>query len=65
MVTYGRILFVTHFPITYQRFPQQINETLDMLLNFKKRNNLDLLFELAMTFDDVEQYRNEQIQSGF
>ena len=60
MVTDGRILFVTHFPITYQRSPMQINEALDMLINLKKRNNLDLPLELAMTADDVEQFRNEQ-----
>ena len=60
MVTDGRILFVTYFPITYQRSPTQINEALDMLLNIKKRNNLDLPLELAMTADDVEQFRNER-----
>ena len=60
MVTDGRILFVTHFPITYQRSPIQINEALDMLINLKKRNNLDLPLELAMTADDVEHFRNEQ-----
>ena len=60
MVTDGRILFVTHFSITYQRSPTQINEALDMLINLKKRNNLDLPLELAMTANDVEHFRNEQ-----
>ena len=60
MVTDDRILFVTHFPITYQRSPTQINEALDMLINLKKRNNLDLPLELAMPADDVEHIRNEQ-----
>ena len=31
-----------------------------MLMNLKKRNNLDLLLELAMTADDVEHFQNEQ-----
>ena len=60
MVTDGRILFVTHFPITYQRSSTQINEALDMLLNLKKRNNLDLPLELTMAADDVEQFWNKQ-----
>ena len=41
MVTDRRILFVTHFSITYQRSPTQINEALDMLIKNRVEDHHD------------------------
>ncbi|KAH7866271.1 hypothetical protein Vadar_017943 [Vaccinium darrowii] len=60
MVTDGRRIFVTNFPISYERTEEQIQEVEALLNNIKKRQNLDLPMELTIQADSIEEDRNMQ-----
>ncbi|KAH7853747.1 hypothetical protein Vadar_006177 [Vaccinium darrowii] len=60
MVTDGRRIFVTNFPISYKRSEEQIQEVEALLNNIKKRQNLDLPMELTIQADSIEEDRNMQ-----
>ncbi|KAH7853537.1 hypothetical protein Vadar_003717 [Vaccinium darrowii] len=60
MVTDGRRIFVTNFPISYERSEEQIQEVEALLNDIKKRVNLDLPMELTIQADSIEEDRNMQ-----
>lgn len=60
MITDGKRLFVTHHPITYQPSAEQTAQAEQLLLKLNKRDQLDLPTELALTADEVEEFRFQQ-----
>jgi len=60
MLTDGRRIFVTHYPISYERTEEQIQEVETLLNNLKKRENIDLPLELTIQANSLEEVRNMQ-----
>lgn len=53
-ITDGRRIFTTHYPLTYERTPEQPQEVETLLTKLKKIENLDLPLRLTIPTDSVE-----------